>query len=125
MELKEILFNCFLMLVFFLIIFVVIYFINLWKFKNKKTIGEVKYLVNKFNLIEKKLKIRKMILWISIIDAFIIAFVGTFISILPVKFGWQFLIGFVLLVALIYSLFEIYGRHLVNKGYQKERNERK
>ncbi len=125
MELKEILFNCFLMLVFFLIIFVVIYFINLWKFKNKKTIGEVKYLVNKFNLIEKKLKIRKMILWISIIDAFIIAFVGTFISILPVKFGWQFLIGFVLLFALIYSLFEIYGRHLVNKGYQKERNERK
>ena len=125
MELKEILFNCFLMLVFFLIIFVVIYFINLWKFKNKKMIGEVKYLVNKFNLIEKKLKIRKMILWISIIDAFIIAFVGTFISILPVKFGWQFLIGFVLLVALIYSLFEIYGRHLVNKGYQKERNERK
>ena len=123
MELKEILFNCFLMLVFFLIIFVVIYFINLWKFKNKKMIGEVKYLVNKFNLIEKKLKIRKMILWISIIDAFIIAFVGTFISILPVKFGWQFLIGFVLLVALIYSLFEIYGRHLVNKGYQKERKE--
>lgn len=125
MEIKEILFNSFLMLIFFLFIFIVIYFVNLWKFKNKKQIGEVKYLVNKFNLDEKKLQIRKMLLWISILDAFIISFVGTFISILPVKFGWQFLIGFVLLFALIYALFEIYGRHLVNKGLQKGRNEKK
>ena len=65
-----------------------------------------------------------MLLWICILDAFIISFVGTFITILPVKFGWQFLIGFVLLFALIYALFEIYGRHLVNKGLQKGRNER-
>ena len=96
---------------------------NLSKYKKKKSIGEIKYLINKFNIDEKKLKKRQMILWVCIIDAFIISFVGTFIFMLPIDYVWKFLSGFVLLFALIYALFEIYGRHLVKKGYQKERKE--
>ena len=123
METSEILFNIFMFLIFFLIIFIITYFMNLSKYKKKKSIGEIKYLINKFNLDEKKLKKRQMILWVSIIDAFIISFVGTFIFMLPIDYVWKFLAGFVLLFALIYALFEIYGRHLVKKGYQKGRKE--
>ena len=123
METSEILFNVLMFLIFFLIIFIITYFMNVWKYKKKKQIGEIKYLINKFNLDEKKLKKRQMILWVSIIDAFIISFVGTFIFMLPIDYVWKFLAGFVLLFALIYALFEIYGRHLVKKGYQKGRKE--
>ncbi len=123
METSEILFNIFMFLIFLLIIFIITYFMNLSKYKKKKSIGEIKYLINKFNLDEKKLKKRQMILWVSIIDAFIISFVGTFIFMLPIDYVWKFLAGFVLLFALIYALFEIYGRHLVKKGYQKGRKE--
>lgn len=120
METSEILFNVLMFLIFFLIIFIITYFMNVWKYKKNKQIGEVKYLVNKFNLDEKKLKKRQMILWICIIDAFIISFVGTFIFMLPIDYVWKFLSGFVLLFALIYALFEIYGRHLVKSGFQKK-----
>ena len=123
METSEILFNVSLFLSFFLGIFIITYFMNLSKYKKKKSIGEMKYLINKFNLDEKRLKKRKMILWVCIIDAFIISFVGTFIFMLPIDYVWKFLIGFVLLFALIYALFEIYGRHLVKKVCQKERKE--
>ena len=120
METSEILFNIFMFLIFLLIIFIITYFMNLSKYKKKKSIGEIKYLINKFNLDEKKLKKRQMILWVSIIDAFIISFVGTFIFMLPIDYVWKFLAGFVLLFALIYALFEIYGRHLVKNGFQKK-----
>ena len=123
METSEILFNVFMFLIFFLVIFIITYFMNLSKYKKKKSIGEMKYLINKFNLDEKRLKKGKMILWVCIIDAFIISFVGTFIFMLPIDYVWKFLIGFVLLFALIYALFEIYGRHLVKKVCQKERKE--
>ena len=123
METSEILFNIFMFLIFLLIIFIITYFMNLSKYKKKKSIGEIKYLINKFNLDEKKLKKRQMILWVSIIDAFIISFIGTFIFMLPIDYVWKFLAGFVLLFALIYALFEIYGRHLVKKVCQKERKE--
>ena len=123
METSEILFNIFMFLIFFLIIFIITYFMNLSKYKKKKSIGEIKYLINKFDLDEKRLKKRQMILWVCIIDAFIISFVGTFIFMLPIDYICKFLTGFFLLFALIYALFEIYGRHLVKKGYQKERKE--
>jgi len=127
MNTEELLFNLMMFLIAYLIIFVVTYFYNNWKLKSRKKreIGEVTYLLKKFSLDEQKLSIRSMLLWISIFDAFIISFVGTFIILLPVSFIWQLLIGFVLLFALIYAIFELYGRYLVKKGYQKERRNRK
>jgi len=95
---------------------------NLHKLKKKKlkSIGELNYLKIKFNLPLKSLNVRKMIIWFSIIDAFIMAFVTTFITMLDISTIWQMLIGFVLLFGLIYAIYEIYGRHIV-----KEMNERK
>lgn len=105
----------------FLIVFVITYFINLGKYKKKKykSIGELNYLILKFNLDKDKLPIRKMLLPISILDALIMSFTASFITMLPINIIWQLLIGFVLLFALIYALYEIYGRHYVNLGYQK------
>lgn len=121
MSKEEILFNILMFLVAYLIVFIVTFLLNKHKLKSKKKkeIGEINYLTKKFNLDSKKLNVKGMLVWISIIDAFIISFVGTFIIIIPVSFIWQILIGFVMLFGLIYALFEIYGRHLVNKGLQK------
>ena len=65
-----------------------------------------------------------MLIWFSIIDAFIISFVTTFITIIKLDTIWQILIGFVLLFVLIYAFYEIYGRHLINKGLQESRGKK-
>src|SRR5574344_1252695 len=122
MSINEILFNLIMFLMAFLVVFIVIYCLNLWLIKKKKKqeMVEISYLIRKFGLDRSKLNVRKMVLPVTLIDAFIIAFVGTFIMMLPIAFIWQFLIGFVLLFGLIYALFELYGRRLVKKGYGKE-----
>ena len=110
----------------FLLIFIITYCMNLNNYKKRKytSIGELNYLLKKFNLDRKKLPVRKMLLVFSLIDAFIMAFTASFITALPVNTVFQMLIGFFLLFALIYALYEIYGRHLVKKGYQKVKGRR-
>lgn len=106
----------------FLLIFIITYWMNLNNYKKRKytSIGELNYLLKKFNLDRKKLPVRKMLLVFSLLDAFIMAFTASFITALPVNTVFQMLIGFVLLFALIYALYEIYGRHLVKKYKKKE-----
>lgn len=106
----------------FLLIFIITYYLNLNNYKKRKytSIGELNYLLKKFNLDRKKLPVRKMLLVFSLIDAFIMAFTASFITALPINTVFQMLIGFVLLFALIYALYEIYGRHLVKKYKKKE-----
>ena len=77
-------------------------------------------MVSKFKLDKKKLNYKSCILCISLINAFIISFVSTVISAIPTKIVWQLLVGFVLIFALIYSMYEIYGRILVKKGFGKD-----
>ena len=106
----------------FLLIFIITYWMNLNNYKKRKytSIGELNYLLKKFHLDRKRLPVRKMLLVFSLIDAFIMAFTASFITALPVNTVFQMLIGFVLLFALIYALYEIYGRHLVKKYKKKE-----
>jgi len=85
-----------------------------------KEFGEINYLVGKFKLDKKKIDYKSAILWISIINAFIISFVSTVISAIPAHIIWQLAVGFVLIFALIYALYEIYGRILVKKGWGKD-----
>ena len=84
------------------------------KDKNKKikNIGELDYLIMKFKLDKKKINQNKAIFWIAIINSFIISSVSCVIMLIPLKLMWQMLIAFALLFALIYSIYEIYGRHL-------------
>ena len=85
-----------------------------------KEIGEINYLVGKFDLDKKKINYKSAILWISIINAFIISLVSTVISAIPAHLIWQLAVGFVMIFALIYALYEIYGRILVKKGCKKD-----
>lgn len=118
---EEIWLEMFFFLIVFCLVYMITYFTNLrkWKKKQYKKIGEYNYLMMKFHLDGTKLILRKMLLWFSLMDALIIAFVTTFITMLDIGIMWQLLIGFVLLFALIYAIYEIYGRSLVKKGYQK------
>ena len=116
---------------FYILIFVVVFLINLImdliKIKKRKfrKIGEIQYLVNKFNLDINKIKYKSTSICISLINAFIIATVTTVISVIDAAMAIQLLCGFVLLFALIYSLYEIYGRILIKKGCQKKKGSNK
>ncbi len=108
----------------FLIVFTAIFAINyLWslrKIKKHKKIDLVDYVTNRFKLDSKKIKATNMILIISLINALIISLAYTVITNLNISFIWQLMIAFILIFALIYSLYELYGRYLIKKGYQRK-----
>ena len=87
--------------------------------KNKdKYIFSVKYLMNKFKLKKEKLLTKKLLFIYSILDSFIITLVFMIISLIEVPFIVQLFIGFALLFALIYAIYELLGRYLKKKeGY--------
>lgn len=84
-----------------------------------KDVFELSYIITKFKLDKNKMPIKKCLLACSVINAFIIGFTVTVISFLDIATIWQFLIGFVLLFALIYALYEIFGMFCVRKGWIK------
>ena len=131
---NEYLLSLYIFIALFMIVFVVDYFLinkrKLNLIKNKgvtkkgkrkkiKNISEVDYLSAKFKLDTKKLDMDKMIIIISIINAFIISIVSSVIMLMPFAIMWQMIIAFVLLFGLIYALYEIYGRHLKHKEERK------
>ena len=115
----ETLFYVYFYAVIFIVVFLVTYVMDLIKIKRKKfkKIGEMQYLVGKFKLDINRINYKIHCLIISLINAFIISTVTLVISLVDAIMAIQLLVGFVLLFALIYSLYEIYGRILVKKGY--------
>lgn len=100
----------------YIVVFLLLYFFYYKKNKkNKRELVEIQYLKARFGLKDKDLNISKMLIPIVLMDTFIIVFTWVFINVLPVNFFGQLLISFVLVVALIYSVYEIYGRHIVSK----------
>ena len=90
------------------------------KKKKKKNLGEIEYLCNKFKLNRNKLNYKELMIMIPLIDSFIITFVTIVIDLVPGLFIFKLIIGFVLLMGLIYAIYEIYGRHLIKKEKEKE-----
>ena len=123
MDLNSPAFILYFFLVVFFLVFIVIYIANLRKVKKEKydTIGEINYVIKKFKLDKKKINYKKEIRMIALLDSIIIASVGTFVTSLDIMIILQLGLGFVLLFALIYSLYEIYGRHLTNKIRRDEK----
>jgi len=62
------------------------------------------------------LPLNKLLLGISLINAFIISLVAVVILMLDIHIILQLAIGFILLMALIYSIYELLGRYLVKVG---------
>ena len=84
--------------------------------KNKdKYIFSVKYLMNKFKLKKENLLTKKMLFIYSVIDSFIITLVFMIISLIEIPFIIQLFMGFALLFALIYAIYELLGRYLKKK----------
>lgn len=90
------------------------------KYKGLEQYLGFSYLIPKFNLDIEKVNINYLFICNSLINAFIVAFVVTVIFLLPWDVAYSMLLGFVLLFGLIYSFYELFGRHLVKKGWQKE-----
>lgn len=89
------------------------------KEKPFKYTNEGKLMIIRYNLDEKKVDYQELLSWTSFCNAFIISLTSTIICNIPLKMYYQLAIGFVILFGLIYSIFEIVGRHL-NKKWGKE-----
>ena len=92
--------------------------------KNKKNnkefeLMEITYLISKFKLEKNKLPLKWLFPIISLFNAIIISLVAVVVIAIDVNIIFQLLIGFVLLFALIYSMYELLGRFLVRKGFRK------
>ena len=89
------------------------------KKKKIKSISEIDYLTMKFKLNKKNLNMDRMIIMISLINAFIISVVSSIAMLMPFAIMWQLIVAFALLFGLIYALYEIYGRHLKKEEEKK------
>lgn len=111
---------------FLFVMLVYIAFVNR-KRKNMKTEGsftEPSYLIKRFNLNTKKISYKK-IMWITtFINAFIIGIsAGVVIAIESLIL--ELIVGFIMLLVLIFLSYEILGKILVTLGYaKKEHDER-
>jgi ABC-type spermidine/putrescine transport system permease subunit I len=122
---EKILLNSIFFFVLALIIFLADYlFVFKRKLKSKKVkneeIMEFNYLIYKFKLDKNKVLYKPMALYCALINGFIISGVVTVICLFDIGYIWRLLIGFVMLLGLIYSIYEIYGRILIKKGWQKK-----
>lgn len=119
--------NIIISLVAFIILSIILYLWNMRKLymlkkkhsKKKVEIVEFKYLNVLYGLKREKLENKKIILLISITNSFIISSVFFIISLLPWAIIWQLLLGFVLIIGLIYAFYGILGKILVMKGFDK------
>lgn len=123
---NNLVYNLVFFIVVYLIVFIFCYFFA-GKIKPKKEKGkkkgkstyklmnEGKFLILRNNLDEKKVNIKILNIITCSLNAFIIAFTSTIISCINLSLYFRLAIAFVLLFALIYSLFEIVGRILKRK----------
>ena len=72
---------------------------------------EYRYKVKKSKINEKKLT------WICVnANAFIISITGTICFLIPLKFIFQMIIGFIILFILIFTLYTLIGILIIKKG---------
>ena len=97
------------------IIVLIVYFVFLNKkrkdYSKLKQNDEIKLFIARYNLDMKKTKYKTVLNTVTIINSFIIAFSATIIGFID-NIIWSILVGFVILLVLIYSLYEIFGRLL-------------
>ncbi len=84
-----------------------------------KNSSEVKAVIIRYNLNMNKIKYKNLLNAIAIINSFIIAF--TVVIVVNIEsLLWAILSGFVTLIILIYSLYEILGLYYRKKGKTNE-----
>ena len=104
-----------------LLLLYIIFFYYLGLKKNSiLTSLQVEFLKVRFSLKNKDLKPKKIGLIICLLDPFIISLTGTIVSLPKWNYIIEILVGFVLLIALIYSFYEILGRIIRRKVDKNE-----
>jgi len=102
----------------FLIYFFVFYLYGLKK-KKIKTSMQVELILLRSGLKKKDINEKSIGIIICLLDSFIISTSGTIATSLNLNYVWQILIGFALLMGLIFSLYEIVARILKRKCMKK------
>ena len=102
----------------YVVIFVLYFILYYLRGLKKKTIIksiQIEYLKIRFKINPKNLKAKKIGLVVCFIDPLIISLTGTIVTIPKFHYSIQLLLGFVLLMALIFCSYEILGRILTRK----------
>lgn len=87
--------------------------------KKNNELMEISYLKGKFKLDKHRLPMKNLLIGISFLNALIISLVAVVVILIKLPIILQLIIGFALLLSLIYSIYELLGRSLVKKGYDK------
>lgn len=101
-------------LVLFTIYLIFFYFLGLKK-KSILRSMQVEFLKIRFGFRNKDLNSKRIALLIIVVDPLIISLTGVIVSLPKWNYVVSLIIGFVLLIALIYSFYEIIGRILRRK----------
>lgn len=109
--------------IFIFIIYLIIYFIKLKKNTLSK-MTEVLFLKKIFNLKDIKLNYKLLCFIIIIINTIIISVSGTVCSMIKMNYIWQVLIGFAMLMTLIYLFYSLLG-YILKRKHSKEIEELK
>ena len=97
------------------IIYLIFFYLRGLKKKSILNSMQVEFLKIRFQFKNKDLKPKKLGIIITLLDPLIISLTGTIVSLPKWNYIISLLIGFVLLIALIYSFYEILGRILKRK----------
>ena len=103
----------------FIIYLIFFYIIGL---KNKSILNsmQVTFLLKRFNLRKKDLNAKKIGIIICILDPLIISLTGTIVTLPKWHYILELLLGFIILMILIYSFYEILGRIIKRKVDENE-----
>lgn len=102
---------------FIFIIYLIIYFIKLFKGELYK-MKEYDLLSTKFNIRKADINYKSVSLVLILVNTFIISLTGTVCSALEVSYLWQMVIGFGLLMAMLIIFYTIIGK-ILEKKYRK------
>ncbi len=107
----------------FLGLFVIIFIVYKLIYRRKKDFSklkdsdEVRIFVLRYNLDIRKIDYKKLLTVLALINAFIIAFTATIIVRIE-SIAWSIIVCLLIVLALIFSLFNIAGRYF--KSHEKE-----
>ena len=115
-------------LLLFIVVFLVVYFVFKLIFddalrRDKKNIKEIGVAKKVFHLDEKKIDNKKLLNGVSIINAFIVAITFIVVDLIGLDKAYWLAIAFVIIIALIFICYSIYGKILYKKWGKDEDDE--
>ena len=107
-------------LLFLLVLIVYLVFINKRRkeYSKLKDNSVVKNFIAKYNIDVRKTKYEKVLKTVSVINSFILSFCTALMLHLQIGY-WKYIVVFLVIMALIYSLYEISGRYFKKKEDEK------